>query len=106
MSKPRKNVSAKTGKVTWTARAWAEGKDVERTFKTQREAGDWLAKLEHDKRAGTYVDPKLSRETFGQAAERMIAAKRNARTREAYRGSLKHLQAIVNRPLSAVANDR
>jgi integrase len=102
----RKNASAKTGKVTYTVRYWAEGKDKERTFKTRREASDFAARTEHDKRAGTYVDPSLSRETFGQAAERMIAAKRNANTREAYRGALTHLDSILNRPLQAVANDR
>jgi hypothetical protein len=108
MAKIRKNVSAKTGKVSWTARAWAEGKDVEKTFKTKREAEDWAAKLEHDKRAGTYIDPRLSRLTFGQAFENMMATKRlSMNSREAYRGCFNtHLAPIVNRPLSAVAQDR
>src|SRR5215471_2128081 len=107
MATIRKNTSSTTGKVTYTVRYWAEGKDKEKTFKTRREASDFATRTEHDKRTGTYIDPSLSRETFGQAFERMMSTKRlSANSREAYRGSLKHLQSIVNRPLSAVANDR
>jgi len=90
----------------WTVRYQFEGRQREKSFATKREAADFISKFQHDRREHTFIDPRAGAETFGKAAERMINAQTNLNTREAYAGTLKHLDAILNRPLRAVANDR
>jgi hypothetical protein len=101
-----KILKGKNARKPYTVRYWDEGKQRERSFSTRREATDCQVKFEHDSREGTYIDPRASTETFGQAAHRMIADQRNANTREAHLGSLKRLDSQLARPLRAVANDR
>lgn len=48
------------------------GKRREAAFRTNREAKDFKIKLEHDQREGTFVDPGLGREPFGDAARRWL----------------------------------
>jgi integrase len=99
-------VKGKNANRPYTVRFWHEQRQRERSFTTRREAMDFIAKFEHDRREHTFIDPRASAETFGYAAKRMIADQRNANTREAYTGALKHLDSFLNRPLRAVANDR
>ncbi len=90
----------------YTVRYWHEGRQRERSFTTRREAQDFMAKFEHDSREQTFIDPRTSAQTFGDAARQMIADQHNANTREVYTGALKHLDDLTGRPLRAVANDR
>jgi hypothetical protein len=99
-------VKGKNPRKPYTVRYWHEQRQRERSFTTRREASDFIAKFEHDRREHVFIDPRADRETFGEAARRMIADQANANTREAYSGALKHLQAFTGRPLRAVANDR
>jgi integrase len=99
-------VKGKNANKPFTVRYWHEQRQRERSFATKREATDFIAKFEHDRREHVFIDPRASAETFGDAARRMIADQRNANTREAYNGALKHLDAFLNRPLRSVANDR
>jgi integrase len=99
-------VKGKNANKPYTVRYWHEGRQRERSFTTRREAQDFIAKFEHDRREHTFIDPRASAETFGDAARRMIADHANANTREVYAGALKHLDGFLGRPLRAVANDR
>jgi integrase len=101
-----KILKGKNPNKPYTVRYHYEHRQRERSFVTRREAQDFAAKFEHDSRDQTFIDPRASAETFGQAAARMIADQANANTREAYAGSLKHLDSLTGRPLRAVANDR
>lgn len=92
-----KILKGKNARKPYTLRYWDEGRQRERSFATLREARDFQAKFEHDSREGTYIDPRASAETFGSAARRMIADQANANTREAYAGSLKHLDTLLVR---------
>jgi integrase len=101
-----KILKGKNANKPYTVRYWHEGRQRERSFTTRREAQDFMARFEHDSRTETFIDPKASAETFGAAVSRMIQDQANANTREAYQGTLKHLDSILSRPLRAVANDR
>jgi integrase len=90
----------------WTVRYQHEHRQREKSFSTKREAQDFIAKFEHDRREHVFIDPRAGAETFGKAAERMINDQPNLNTREAYQGTLRHLDPILGRPLRAVANDR
>lgn len=60
----------------WEYRGRLNGKATDRRFKTSREAHDFMAKTEHDRRAhGFYVDRKAGRITFGDMAERWFASR-------------------------------
>jgi integrase len=101
-----KILKGKNPNKPYTVRYWHEQRQRERSFTTRREAQDFAAKFEHDSRDQTFIDPRASLETFGDAARRMIADQANANTREVYAGALKHLDSLTGRPLRAVANDR
>ncbi len=101
-----KVLKGKNPNKPYTVRYWHEGRQRERSFTTRREASDFQARFEHASRTQTFIDPRKGAESFGDAAQRMIADQRNANTREAYSGALKHLDSILRRPLQAVANDR
>lgn len=101
-----KILKGKNPNKPYTVRYWLEGRQRERSFTTRREASDFMASFEHGQREGSYVDPKASAQTFGEAARQMIADQANANTKEAYTGALKHLDEFLTRPLRAVANDR
>lgn len=64
----------KTPAGTWRA-CWrdAAGRQPSKTFKTRREATTFLAQVETQTRAGTYVDPHAGRKvTFGTYASRWL----------------------------------
>jgi integrase len=85
------------------------GKRREVAFRTNREAKDFKIKLEHDQREGTFVDPRLGREPFGDAARRWLAGLAVApETRRAYQSVLDNhvLPALGDRALQQVAQDR
>jgi integrase len=90
----------------YTARYTVEGRQQETSFRTLQEFRDFKVKVQHDQAAGTFIDPKLGSETFGDAARRMIAGKRAQGTRKTYTAALKHLDAFASRKLRDVANDR
>jgi hypothetical protein len=64
----------------WTVRYQHDHKQRERSFTTKREAQDFIAKFEHDRREGTYVDPRSGDESFRDAAQRMIDQQANLNT--------------------------
>lgn len=86
-----------------------EGKQRESSFKTKAAAKDFLVKLEHDTRAGTFVDPKLGTESFTVACERYIGQLAAApETKRAYRSVLSnHVEPVLGgRTLRQVGADR
>jgi integrase len=94
----------------WTVQ-WYEGtgKRREAAFHTNREAKDFKIKLEHDQREGTFVDPRLGREPFCDAARRWLAGLAVApEKRRAYQSVLMNhvLPALGDRALQQVAQDR
>lgn len=94
----------------WTVQ-WYDGagKRREAAFRTNREAKDFKIKLEHDEREGTFVDPRLGREPFSDAAKRWLAGLAVApETRRAYRSVLDNhvLPTLGGRALGQVAQDR
>ena len=99
-------IKGKNKNKPFTVRKWHEGRNVEQSFATLREAKNHVAQFEHSRRDGTYIDPRQADERFEDAARRMIARQRNPRTQEVYLGALLHLKPILSRPLRAVANDR
>jgi integrase len=85
------------------------GKRHEAAFGTNREAKDFKIKLEHDQREGTFVDPRLGREPFGDAARRWLSGLAVApETRRAYQSVLNNhvLPIFGDRALRQVAQDR
>lgn len=85
------------------------GKRREAAFGTNREAKDFKIKLEHDQREGTFVDPRLGREPFGEAAMRWLGGLAVApETRRAYQSVLNNhvLPTLGDRALWQVAQDR
>ncbi len=82
------------------------GKRREAAFRTNREAKDFKIKLEHDQREGTFVDPRLGREPFGDAARRWLSGLAVApETRRAYQSVLSNhvLPTLGDRTLRQVA---
>lgn len=65
----------------YTVRFWVDGKQKERSFKTRKEASDFKIKTDHDLRAQIFVDDKLGRQKFSEAAtswlEHMAASDRS-----------------------------
>ena len=85
------------------------GKRREAAFGTNREAKDFKIKLEHDQREGTFVDPRLGREPFGDAARRWLRGLAVApETRRAYQSEFNNhvLPTFGDRALRQVAQDR
>jgi hypothetical protein len=83
----------------WTVQ-WYDGagKRREAAFRTNREAKDFKIKLEHDEREGTFVDPRLGREPFSDAAKRWLAGLAVApETRRAYRSVLDNHSGRLHR---------
>lgn len=104
-----KIIKGKNPKKPYTVRYWYEGHQRERSFKTWREANEFLVKFEHDRREHTFVDPRLAAEKFGHAAERWVSRLTGAESsKQAYRRVLRnHLNPeIGDRPISQVARDR
>jgi integrase len=93
----------------WTVRYSHDGKQSERSFATKREAGDYAAKVEHDKRAQIFVDPKLGDITFRQFAQTWLSQHTAAANSiRAYRASLDShiLPAIGDLPLRKITREK
>lgn len=89
-------------------RYWHEGRQSERSFSTKREADDYAAKVEHDKRAQIFVDPKLGEIQFREYAESWFRQHPGAaNSKKAYRGSLdNHIYpALGDMPLRKITRD-
>lgn len=64
------------------------------TFATQREAKDFEAQLEHDKRAGTYIDHRLGQQSVRDYGRRWAAAQAHSEnTRRGVNTALGHVEA-------------
>src|SRR5690348_14135223 len=62
-----------SGRVVGCAPGCAQATDQrERSFRTKREADDFVAKYEHDRRESVFIDPTLGSITFGEYAQRWI----------------------------------
>jgi integrase len=106
----------------WTLRYWADGRQRERSFADELDAGgrprygsgkrlaeDFRLKVAHDKRARIFVDPKLGSERFADACETWISRRTGADSSKAtYRSVLRaHVApALGDRTLAAVAQSR
>jgi len=94
----------------YTVRYRADGKQREKSFRTQQEAKDFRTAVEYDIRSGSFTDPKASKGNFGQACETYIErlAVGSERSRESYRSTYrKHVApALGGRTLGSVAADR
>ena len=56
-----------------TVRYWVDGKQREKSFKLAKDARDFMAKVEHDTRAGIFQDPTLGNVTFVDYANQVLA---------------------------------
>ena len=83
----------------WTVRYWHDGKQSERSFATKREADDHAAKVEHDKRARIFIDPKLGDVLFRDYAATWLAQHPGASN------SLKNYRTALNRHINPVIGD-
>ncbi|MGH8836053.1 MAG: tyrosine-type recombinase/integrase, partial [Actinomycetes bacterium] len=75
------------------------------TFRTRGDAGRWLALVQADMERGTWVDDRLSRETFGEYARRWLRdhPKLGPRWRETCLRNLRlHLAPLDEIPLRAI----
>jgi integrase len=93
----------------YTVRYWADGRQRERSFKTQKEARDFQIKTDHDVRAQIFVDDKLGRENFSEAASAWLdGLPRSEQTMLAYRSALRAyvLPAFGSKTIQQVASDR
>jgi integrase len=73
----------------YTVRYWHEDKQRERSFRTKREAQEFVARFEHERREGSYVDPREGSMSFGEYANRwltMLVVAPN--TKRTYRSAL------------------
>jgi integrase len=102
-------VKGKNARKPHTVRYWVDGKQRERSFATAREARDFQIKTDHDVRAQIFVDDKLGRQNFGEAATAWLDALPKApQTKLAYRSALRTyvLPALGSKTIQQVANDR
>jgi len=78
-------VKGKNPRKPHTVRYWVDGKQRERSFATAREAKDFKIKTDHDVRAQIFVDDRLGRQNFGEAAEAWLAGLvKSAGTKKVY----------------------
>jgi integrase len=93
----------------YTVRFWVNGQQKERSFVTQKEARDFKIKTDHDVRAQIFVDDKLGRQNFGEAARAWLAAlPRSEQTKLVYANLLKVwiTPAFSSKTIAQVASDR
>src|SRR5258708_33534152 len=102
-------VKGKNARKPYTVRYWHDGSQRERSFVTKREADDYAAKVEHDKRAQIFVDPKLGDIAFRDYAKTWISQHTGeANSLKAYQGSLdNHINpAIGDTPLRKITREQ
>lgn len=102
-------VKGKNARKPYTVRYWVDGRQRERSFTTRKEASDFRAKADHDTRANIFVDDRLGRQSFGEAAEAWLAGlAKSAGTKKVY-GNIWNAwvkPAFGDRTLAQVANAR
>jgi integrase len=102
-------IKGKNPRKPHTVRYWVDGKQRERSFATAREARDFQIKTDHDVRAQIFVDDRLGRQNFGEAAEAWLAGLvKSAGTKKVY-GNIynAHVKpAFGGQTLAQVANAR
>jgi integrase len=104
-----KLIKGKNPRKPWTVRYWHEGRQREKSFTTKREADDFVAKYEHDRRESIFIDPKLGSVTFGEYAQRWIDQHHGTdSTKAMYQGLLTHhlKPELGNRSIRHVAAGR
>ena len=92
-----------------TVRYYYEGRQREKSFRTAREARDFMAKFEHDSRERIFVDPRTANAKFADvAAEWLSRHPGKPKTLANYEMALRlHILPVFgSRGLAAVANDR
>ncbi|MGH3828773.1 MAG: tyrosine-type recombinase/integrase [Pseudonocardiaceae bacterium] len=102
-------IRGKNPRKPYTVRYTVGGKQYERSFVTRREASDYATKVEHDKRAQIFTDPKLGNILFRNYAETWIRQHTGAANSiKAYRGSLDNhvLPALGDTPLRKITRDQ
>lgn len=102
-------VKGKNLNKPYTVRFWVDGKQRERSFATRKEASDFKIKADHDIRAQIFVDDKLGRQLFSEAAEGWLShLVKSDGTKRTY-GSVLHawvIPAFGNKTISQVSNSR
>src|ERR1700691_3662778 len=87
-------IKGKNPSKPYTVRYWVDSKQRERSFVTRREDTDFKAKTDHDTRAHIFVDDKLGRQNFGQAAQAWLnGLARSEQTKLVY-ASLLHVHVM------------
>lgn len=83
--RPKKGTD-KNGKVRWVGRYRdLSGKEHSKTFKTQKEAKDWVAEEEQSIRKGSWIDPVNSKLTVKDICERWLeSSTRKETTQRSY----------------------
>jgi integrase len=102
-------IKGKNARKPVTVRYFHENRQRERSFATEREAKDFIAKFEHDRRESIFVDPKAGQVMFIDYAGQWIdGLDRAAGTKTTYRSILnaRLRPALAGRTLAQVANDR
>lgn len=92
--------------VRWTDAAHSQH---ERSFRTRKESDDWATKVEYDKRAQIFTDPRLGEIPFRDYAETWLRQHTGApNSIKAYRGSLDNhvLPAMGDTQLRKVTRDQ
>jgi integrase len=102
-------IKGKNARKPHTVRYWVDGRQRERSFATVKEARDFKIKTDHDVRAQIFVDDKLGRQNFGEAAQAWLGAlPRSEQTKLAYASVLNAYvkPALGAKTISQVAGDR
>jgi len=102
-------IKGKNPNKPWTVRYFHESRQRERSFATKREAANFIAKFEHDKRESIFVDPTLGKIMFNDYAATWIERRNLAdNSKEGYRTVLNAwiAPAFAGRTLAQVAADR
>ena len=102
-------VKGKNANKPFTVRFWVDGKQRERSFATSKEARDFKIKTDHDVRAQIFIDEKLGRQRFSEAATGWLEClSASERSKDVYGSLLKIwiVPALGDRTLAQVANDR
>ena len=101
-------IPGKNPNKPFTVRYQHDGRQREKSFRTKREARDFVAKFEHDSRENIFVDPRESAIKFRDAAERWVSSLTGAASsKRVYRNALDHLNPLIgDRSIGHVAADR
>jgi integrase len=102
-------IKGKNENKPYTVRFWVDGKQKERSFKTSREAKDFQIKTDHDVRVNIFVDDKLGRQNFGEAAAAWLnGLARSEQTKLVYESllSVHVMPAFGSKTIAQVADDR